>query len=59
MENRGTFLPMLMEHVRLPLLSKDYLLKKVDSEGLFKAKWRHKDFNAQTPVVDLLKYFEF
>ena len=51
MENRGTHLPMLMEHVRLPLLSKDYLLKKVDSEGLFKAHPECKDF-----IIEALKF---
>ena len=51
MENRGSVLPMLMEHVRLPLLSKDYLLKKVDSEGLFQAHPECKDF-----IIEALKF---
>lgn len=35
-EVRGQHLPQLMEHVRLPLLERDYLIQKVDGEGLFR-----------------------
>ena len=49
--NRGQYLPRLMEHVRLPLLSRDYLLKKVDGEGLFQAHPECKDF-----IIEALKF---
>ena len=48
---RGQSLPKLMEHVRLPLLSSDYLIKKVDCEGLFQAHPECKDF-----VIEALKF---
>ncbi len=50
-ETRGAFLPRLMEHVRLPLLSRDYLLKRVDGEGLFQAHPDCKDY-----IIEALKY---
>jgi len=36
LESRKDFLPELMEHVRLPLISKQYLLEKVVNEPLLK-----------------------
>ena len=33
-EERSQFLPRLLEHVRLPLLSQEYLLNRVESEPL-------------------------
>ena len=48
---RGQHLPRLMEHVRLPLLSRDYLLKKVDGEGLFQTYPECKDF-----IIEALKF---
>lgn len=36
-ENRKVHLPLLMEHVRLPLTSKEYLLQRVDEEPLLRA----------------------
>lgn len=51
LELRGHFLPKLMEHVRLPLLSREYLLKKVDGEGLFKLHPECKDF-----IIEALKF---
>ena len=50
-EQRGQFLPKLMEHVRLPLLSREYLLKKVDCEGLFQVHPECKDF-----IIEALKF---
>ena len=49
--NRGQVLPVLMEHVRLPLLSKEYLLKRVDCEGLFQAHPECKDY-----IIEALKF---
>ena len=51
LEERGQYLPKLMEHVRLPLLSKDYLLKRVDTEGLFKVHAACKDY-----IIEALKF---
>merc|ERR1712223_695007 len=50
-EQRGHYLPQLMEHVRLPLLSRDYLLKRVDGEGLFQTYPECKDF-----IIEALKF---
>jgi len=35
LDSRKDFLPELMEHVRLPLISKQFLLEKVVDEPLF------------------------
>ena len=40
-----------MEHVRLPLLSQDYLLNRVDSEPLLKTNDSCKDF-----IIEAMKY---
>ena len=37
LEKRQDFLAELMEHVRLPLLSQDYLVQRVEEEPLLKA----------------------
>merc|ERR1712223_2016713 len=50
-DHRGHHLPQLMEHVRLPLLSRDYLLKRVDGEGLFQTYPECKDF-----IIEALKF---
>ena len=49
--NRGQFLARLMEHVRTPLLSRDYLMKISDGEGLFQAHPECKDF-----IIEALKF---
>ena len=51
MDSRGSHLPELMEFVRLPLLSREYLLKRVDGEGLFQAQPECKDY-----IIEALKY---
>ncbi|CAH0392031.1 unnamed protein product [Bemisia tabaci] len=50
LENRQKNLAELMEHVRLPLLSKDYL-KRVKEEPLFKNSLQCKDF-----IIEALMY---
>lgn len=50
-DNRRLHLPQLMEHVRMPLLSKDYLLHKVDSEPLIRDSVECKDY-----LIEALKY---
>lgn len=48
---RQCFLSELMEHVRLPLLSQEYLVLKVEKEPLLKADLLCKDF-----LIEALKY---
>lgn len=50
-DSRRSHLPQLMEHVRMPLLSKDYLLHKVDSESLIRDSVECKDY-----LIEALKY---
>jgi len=50
-EQRSQNLPMLIEHVRLPLLSQDYLIHKVDHEPLLKANDSCKDY-----IIEAMKY---
>merc|ERR1719342_717791 len=54
-EERAEFLPRLMEHVRLPLLSQEYLLNRVDSEPLLKTNDSCKDFIIEAMKFHLLK----
>ena len=54
-EERVQFLPQLMEHVRLPLLSQEYLLNRVDSEPLLKTNDSCKDFIIEAMKFHLLK----
>jgi kelch-like protein 2/3 len=51
LETRGEYLPKLMEHVRLPLLSREYLIKRVDGEGLFQVHPDCKDY-----IIEALKF---
>ncbi len=50
-ESRRCHLPVLMEHVRLPLLSREYIFQRVDGEALFESQPRCKDF-----IIEALKY---
>uniref|UniRef100_A0A1B6DS04 Kelch-like protein diablo n=1 Tax=Clastoptera arizonana TaxID=38151 RepID=A0A1B6DS04_9HEMI len=55
LENRQEGLAELMEHVRLPLLSQDYLVQRVDKEPLFKANIKCKDYLIEALTYHLLK----
>ncbi|XP_034256887.1 ring canal kelch homolog [Thrips palmi] len=55
LETRQTQLPLLMEHVRLPLLSQDYLMQRVEEEPLLKANLQCKDFLIEAFKYHLLK----
>ncbi|KAM9795370.1 kelch-like protein 3 [Neosynchiropus ocellatus] len=48
---RMEFMPTLMEHVRLPLLSRDYLVQIVEEEALIKNNNMCKDF-----LIEAMKY---
>ncbi|XP_047209835.1 kelch-like protein 3 isoform X1 [Girardinichthys multiradiatus] len=48
---RLEYMPKLMEHVRLPLLSRDYLVKIVEEEALIKNNNTCKDF-----LIEAMKY---
>lgn len=50
-EERSQFLPRLLEHVRLPLLSQEYLLNRVESEPLLKSNDNCKDY-----IIEAMKY---
>ncbi|EEB14853.1 conserved hypothetical protein [Pediculus humanus corporis] len=51
LETRKDYLPKLMEHVRLPLLSQEYLVQRVEEEPLLKCNLQCKDF-----LIEALKY---
>ncbi|XP_065332651.1 ring canal kelch homolog isoform X1 [Cloeon dipterum] len=51
LERRQAYLADLMEHVRLPLLSQEYLVQRVEEEPLLKANLQCKDF-----LIEALKY---
>ncbi|KAE9545636.1 hypothetical protein AGLY_001179 [Aphis glycines] len=55
LDSRKDFLPELMEHVRLPLISKQYLLEKVVDESLLKIS---KDYINKALQFHLLKYLQ-
>lgn len=52
---RGEYVPQLMEHVRLPLLSQDYLVQRVGEEDLIKANTICKDYLIEAMKFHLLK----
>ena len=54
-DERSGHLPQLLEHVRLPLLSQEYLLNRVDSEPLLKTNDSCKDFIIEAMKFHLLK----
>eukprot|EP00112_Aurelia_sp_Birch-Aquarium-sp1_P005308 Seg160.4 transcript_id=Seg160.4/GoldUCD/mRNA.D3Y31 product="Kelch-like protein 3" protein_id=Seg160.4/GoldUCD/D3Y31 len=49
--NRDSSLPKLIEYVRLPLLPRDYLIERVETEPLIKRSFACKDF-----LIEALKY---
>ncbi|XP_015591764.1 ring canal kelch homolog [Cephus cinctus] len=51
LEKRQDYLAQLMEHVRLPLLSQEYLVQRVEDEPLLKANLQCKDY-----LIEALKY---
>lgn len=53
--NRQDFLPELMEQVRLPLLSQEYLVLRVEEEPLLKSNHVCKDFLIEAMKYHLLK----
>lgn len=55
LDNREHYLPQLMENVRLPLLSQDYLVQRVEEEPLLKASPQCKDFLIEAMKYHLLK----
>ena len=50
-EHRQDSLAQLMENVRLPLLSREYLVERVESEPLIKRNFACKDF-----LIEAMKY---
>lgn len=48
---RREYLPMLLEHVRLPLVAQDYLVSRVENEPLLKEDLNCKDF-----IIEAFKY---
>ncbi|KAG8183297.1 hypothetical protein JTE90_025997 [Oedothorax gibbosus] len=53
--NRQDHLALLMEHVRLPLLSQEYLVQRVEEEPLLKSNHLCKDFLIEAMKYHLLK----
>lgn len=51
LDNRESQLGTLMEHVRLPLLSQEYLVQRVEEEPLLKGNLPCKDF-----LIEAMKY---
>ncbi|KAG7205534.1 hypothetical protein KM043_007512 [Ampulex compressa] len=51
LDSRQAHLAQLMEHVRFPLLSQEYLVQRVEEEPLLKANLQCKDF-----LIEALKY---
>ena len=49
--NRHDYMPGLVEHVRLPLLSRDFLVQRVEDEPLIKSSSSCKDF-----LIEAMKY---
>lgn len=52
---RQQFLAQLMEHVRLPLLSQEYLVQRVENEPLLKDDLQCKDYLIEALKFHLLK----
>ena len=56
LESREDLIERLMEHVRLPLMSQEYLVQRVEEEPLFKTNSRCKDFLIEAMKYHLLKH---
>lgn len=56
---RKDILPKLMEHVRLPLASKEYLLKRVEEEPLLKNSLECMSLVIFIEVYNLILYLFF
>lgn len=54
-ENRQKHLASLMEHVRLPLMSQEYLVQRVEEEPLLKEDLQCKDYYIEALKFHLLK----
>ncbi|XP_066259853.1 ring canal kelch homolog [Euwallacea similis] len=54
-DNRQKHLASLMEHVRLPLMSQDYLVQRVEEEPLLKEDLQCKDYYIEALKFHLLK----
>nr|CAI5861458.1 unnamed protein product [Callosobruchus analis] len=59
LETRHKHLASLMEHVRLPLMSQDYLVQRVEEEPLLKADIQCKDYLIEALKYHLLKDHRF
>ena len=55
LQNREDRLESLLEHVRLPLMSQDYIVQRVEEEPLIKGNSRCKDFLIEAMKYHLLK----
>lgn len=55
LDNRQEHLAQLMEHVRLPLLSQEFLVQRVEEEPLLKSNHVCKDFLIEAMKYHLLK----
>lgn len=55
LQNRQDYLAQLIEHVRLPLLSQEYLVQRVEEEPLLKSNHLCKDFLIEAMKYHLLK----
>ena len=53
--NRESYLAQLMEHVRLPLMSQEYLVQRVEEEPLIKTNTQCKDYLIEAMKYHLLK----
>ena len=53
--NRNDLISQLIENVRLPLMSQEYLVQRVEEEPLIKANSRCKDFLIEAMKYHLLK----
>ncbi|KAF0705009.1 ring canal kelch isoform X2, partial [Aphis craccivora] len=58
LDSRKDFLPELMEHVRLPLISKQFLLEKVVDEPLFQTSLKCKNFIIEAFKFHILKQLQ-
>ena len=55
LQNREDRLESLLEHVRLPLMSQEYIVQRVEEEPLIKGNSRCKDFLIEAMKYHLLK----